>query len=174
MIDFTNIDYLEIGNTKQQAVSRLFTKYRIFQILESYQPILAGTIPIEIDIDSSDLDILCCVANAAEFKEILQNEFSNHEKFELVETLTNGLPTIICRFVLENFSIEIFGQNKASDKQQAYRHMLVEYRLLQEKGNDFRQKIIALKQQGIKTEPAFALLLDLKGNPYEAMLVLEK
>ena len=173
MIDFTNINYLEIGNAKQQAVFRLFTKYRIFQILESYQPILAGTIPIEIDIDSSDLDILCHVANIAEFKEILQNEFANHENFEMHETLTNGSPTIICRFVLENFPIEIFGQNKASDKQQAYRHLLIEYRLLQEKGNDFRQKIIALKQQGIKTEPAFALLLGLSGNPYEALLEIE-
>jgi hypothetical protein len=47
--------------------------------------------------------------------------------------------------------------------------MLAEYRILKEKGADFKHKIIELKKQGIKTEPAFGLLMDLK-NPYEDLL----
>ncbi len=34
------------------------------------------------------------------------------------------------------------------------------------KSKAFRQEIIALKKQGYKTEPAFAMALGLKGDPY--------
>ncbi len=47
--------------------------------------------------------------------------------------------------------------------------MMFEYRILQEKGEDFKNEIIALKRQGIKTEPAFGILLGLE-NPYEDLL----
>lgn len=51
--------------------------------------------------------------------------------------------------------------------------MLIEHQILLEKGESFRQEIISLKKQGIKTEPAFAQLLGLSGDPYEAILRLE-
>ncbi|REC53934.1 DUF4269 domain-containing protein, partial [Chryseobacterium piscium] len=49
MIDFTKLDYLKIGNKKQKRAYEVLTKYKIFEVLEYYSPILAGTIPIEID-----------------------------------------------------------------------------------------------------------------------------
>lgn len=51
--------------------------------------------------------------------------------------------------------------------------MIAEYRILKERGEDFKQKIIQLKQQGMKTEPAFGLLLGLE-NPYKDLLKLYK
>jgi len=51
--------------------------------------------------------------------------------------------------------------------------MLIENKILEQEGKQFRKKIIALKEQGYKTEPAFATLLGLEGNPYEALLELE-
>lgn len=71
--------------------------------------------------------------------------------------------------MLEGFPIEIFGQNKPTTQQNAYLHMVAEYKILQEKGEKFKQKIIELKKQGIKTEPAFGMLLGLE-NPYEDLL----
>ncbi|MNO76159.1 hypothetical protein D3C76_672280 [compost metagenome] len=38
----------------------------------------------------------------------------------------------------------------------------------------FRERIILLKTSGWKTEPAFAKALGLEGDPYEALLELEK
>jgi len=50
--------------------------------------------------------------------------------------------------------------------------MIIEYRILLEKGEDFRKQLIELKRQGLKTEPAFALLLGLESNPYTELLSL--
>jgi len=71
--------------------------------------------------------------------------------------------------MLEEFPIEIFAQNKPTIEQNAYRHMIAEYKILQEKGEEFKEKIIDLKKKGIKTEPAFGMLLGLE-NPYEDLL----
>jgi len=45
-----------------------------------------------------------------------------------------------------------------------------EFQILEKEGEAFKHKIIALKKQGVKTEPAFAKVLDLVGDPYEAIL----
>ena len=51
--------------------------------------------------------------------------------------------------------------------------MMVEHRILQLANVAFREEIKALKQRGVKTEPAFTQLLDLPGDPYQAVLDLE-
>lgn len=51
--------------------------------------------------------------------------------------------------------------------------MLIEHQILQSENEDFRLKIIELKKNGYKTEPAFAKLLDLEGNPYHALLAYQ-
>ncbi len=52
--------------------------------------------------------------------------------------------------------------------------MIVEHRILEQKGIEFRYKIKKLKSNGIKTEPAFAKLLKLEGNPYDELLKLKE
>ena len=44
--------------------------------------------------------------------------------------------------------------------------MLAEARILALLGPDFAKRVRALKRQNIKTEPAFAQLLRLSGDPY--------
>lgn len=168
MIDFTTIDYLKNGNEKQKRAYEILSKHRIFEKLKEYSPILAGTIPIEIDIEGSDLDIICQVKNMIQFEELLKNIFSEFDlKIEIITA--NEEKSIVCNFDLDEFPIEIFGQSKPTTEQNAYRHMIAEYKILQEKGENFKQKIIELKEKGIKTEPAFGVLLELE-NPYEDLL----
>jgi hypothetical protein len=167
MIDFTTIDYLKNGNEIQKKAFLVLRKYKIFEKLKEYSPILAGTIPIEIDIEGSDLDIICEVKDKNEFEKFLLQILPKN-----IETnIENGEKAIVVNFILEEFPIEIFGQNKLTTEQNAYRHMIAEYKILQEKGEDFKQKIIELKKKGIKTEPAFGMLLGLE-NPYEDLLKL--
>lgn len=173
MIDFTTIDYLKNGNEKQRRAYEVLTRHKLFDKLKSYSPILAGTIPIEIDIEGSDLDIICEVDLRFEedFLEfIMFSKLIPYEADVTVENiLINNEKCIVLNFMLEEFPIEIFGQNKPTIEQNAYRHMIAEYNILEENGEEFKQKIIELKKRGIKTEPAFGMLLGLE-NPYEDLL----
>jgi hypothetical protein len=83
-----------------------------------------------------------------------------------------ALNSIKANFYIEDFEFEIFGQHLESLQQNAYQHMIIEHRVLIEKGEKFRQGIVKLKRQGLKTEPAFAKLLGLNGNPYKELLNL--
>lgn len=74
---------------------------------------------------------------------------------------------------MDGFEIEIFGQTIPTKQQFAYRHMMVEHNLLNKYGEVFRQQIIELKRQGHKTEPAFAIALNLTGDPYMELLKFE-
>ena len=142
--------------------------------LQNFTPVLAGTIPLEINIDSSDLDIVCYWRDKELFVNTVSDYFSLYKNFNLREADINGHASVIANFVIEDFEIEIFGQNIHVTGQYGYRHMIIEYNILQEKGSDFKNRIIELKKQGYKTEPAFTHLFGLKNeNPYEALLHYE-
>lgn len=170
MIDFQDISYLKNGNERQKSAYQTLIKYQILEKLSAFNPLLAGTIPIDIDIPESDLDIICYWQNVTDFIALLEKSFATEQNFNLRKEIINGEQTIVANFRIDDFQVEIFGQNIPSKEQNAFKHMLIEHQILQEKGDGFRQKIIELKRQGLKTEPAFAQLLALAGNPYEALL----
>ena len=169
--NFKDIYYLKNGNHKQKESYKILTKININNILKEYTPILVGTIPLGIDVENSDLDIVCQVYNFEVFKDILINNFSKYESFNIKYKEKN---IVICNFIVDKMEIEIYASNVESYKTNGYRHMIVEYKLLNLYGESFKEKIIKLKKEGIKTEPAFAQLLNLKGDPYEALLEYEK
>lgn len=168
---FDDIEYLKHGTKRQQQAYYLLTKNQILSKLKDYFPILVGTIPINIDIESSDLDIICYWINKDKFITILKKAFNNQHNFKIDEDLSNN--SVTANFLLNDFEIEIFGQNIPTKKQDAYKHMMIENELLEKKGDDFRNQIIELKMKGYKTEPAFAFALGLIGNPYIELLKFE-
>lgn len=170
MTDFSNIEYLKNGNKRQIQAFEVLTENKILLNLNEFNPILVGTIPINIDIENSDLDIICYWKNKTNFIEKLKASFEDHSEFKIRETIINNAETIIANFRVDNFEIEIFGQNIPVKNQNGYKHMIIEHQILEEKGENFRLEIIKLKQNGYKTEPAFAFLLGLKGNPYIELL----
>lgn len=170
-INFEDISYLKAGNDKQRRAYEKLKKYRVLDLLEKFDPILTGTIPINIDIETSDLDISCCYSDKNEFIETVSRLFADEKQFILREN--SEFNSVVCNFWLNDFELELFGQSIPTKQQHAYRHMLIEHRLLEERGEAFRQKIIALKKQGYKTEPAFGIALGLEGDPYEELLKFE-
>lgn len=116
MIDFTTINYLKTGNQKQKRAYEILTQYRIFEKLKDFSPLLAGTIPIEIDTEESDLDIICEVDLRFEEDFLDELMFSKLIPFDgdvkVSYPILNGEKGITLNFILEDFSIEIFGQNK--------------------------------------------------------------
>lgn len=171
--NFRNIDYLMFGNERQKLAFSEIKKHNILDKLETYDPILTGTIPIGIDLPESDLDIVCECENHFEFKTFLIKQFSDKKDFKVYSKKHHGIESTIAEFKTDHFLIEIFGQNIPTEKQNAYRHMMIENRILKEKGLAFKQNIKILKSSGMKTEPAFAKLLGLKGDPYAELLKLE-
>lgn len=169
MSKWLNISYLDGGNTKQQLCFAVITELNLIRILKDFEPIAVGTIPIEIDIDSSDLDIICNSDNLAAFQKLIRSNFSHLEGFG------DSLYEIhyVAHFFYKGLEVEIFAQNQSSVLQNAYRHMFIEDRILKLAGDNFRKEIIKLKTNGIKTEPAFGILLDLK-EPYSELLLLEE
>jgi len=169
---FDNIDYLQSGSPYQQQAYAVLLKHAVFTKLCGFDPVLAGTIPINIHLPSSDLDVLCCYSHPSEFKAQLIACFSHYEGFSISNL--EEPKAIVANFRVDDFEIEIFGQDVPTREQRGYRHMLVEHYLLETRGEAFRQEVIALKKQGMKTEPAFAQLLGLTGDPYTELLTYEK
>ncbi|WP_262486794.1 DUF4269 domain-containing protein [Flavobacterium subsaxonicum] len=148
----------------------MLSHHKIIELLAQYRPVLAGTFPLDIAVPGSDLDVLCYWQEAGHFKQHVTNSFSGFENFTLREVTINNQHTIITNFFADGLEVEVFGQNIPVKQQMAYRHMIIEYKILSKKGDNFRQQVIALKQSGLKTEPAFAQLLGIEGNPYTALL----
>ena len=172
-IDFTNIDYLKAGNERQKKAYLELNALGIFEKLQAYNPILTGTIPIGIDVPESDLDIICECSDHHQFAKTLKSHFGDKDGFKVRLNNTYKLKATIATFQSGKFEIEIFGQQLPVLEQNAYKHMLIEHKILNSKGEEFKAEVIQLKQKGLKTEPAFAQLLGLSGNPYEALLRME-
>lgn len=170
MKKFDSITPLANGTLRQQDAYHTLETQQVLEKLKSFDPILAGTVPIDIAIADSDLDIICCFDDPLHFKRQLEHHFSGYPGFELREAIIKGVPSVIANFTINNWPIEVFGQTTPSRKQSAYLHMIVEYRLLMAKGEPFKSLIMELKAQGMKTEPAFAKALGIEGDPYEELL----
>ncbi len=173
-MNFDSLEYLQNGTHRQRQAYAVLTNNQILSKLKQFDPILVGTIPINIDIESSDLDIICCYSDKQDFIKTVTDNFKKEEKFTICEHQNLDASSIVANFFVDNFEIELFGQSIPTKQQLAYRHMMVENNLLNQYGEQFRQQIIELKRQGHKTEPAFAIALGLTGDPYQELLKFEQ
>ncbi|QIL76616.1 DUF4269 domain-containing protein [Hymenobacter sp. HDW8] len=175
MRNWKDPSYLRTGTPRQQLAYTTLQRLGILTALHDFDPVLAGTIPLDIDISSSDLDVLCAVsaAKVPSFLQLLNAHYAHLPEFALGQKPINDRASVVCRFRYADFEIEIFGQDCPTEAQHAFRHMVVEDLVLQAGGGAWRTAVCQLKVQGLKTEPAFATLLQLRGNAYEALLELE-
>lgn len=173
MNKFQNTDYLSHGNQRQRQSFKVLDDLKLFQDLAPYNPIMTGTIPIGIDTPESDIDIICRYREIDTFAKRLKELYGKQENFRQSEKVFQGKKSSITSFDYSEFRIEIFAQDMETIKQNAYRHMLIEDRILNLTENRFREEAIDLKLRGRKTEPAFTELLGLNGDPYIEILKLE-
>lgn len=165
---FLNTSYLREGNPRQRNVYKVLRELAIFEHLAEYGPLLAGTVPLGIDIGSSDLDIVCGVHDRASFCKKIFCLYHGFDNFEI--NCDDGREEVLCSFDAGNEKIEIFASPVPSRMSNAFRHMVAESRILEVAGPEFCGRVIALKQSGIKTEPAFAAVMGLAGDPYDEIL----
>lgn len=144
---------------------------RLFRALAPFQPTLVGTYPLGLQVDGSDLDIVCTCADLDAFTRALHTILAELGLTATVDRLP--LPAVVASLTLADIAVEIFAQTLPIAEQAGFRHMTIEARLLALAGPDFHARIHAQKRGGMKTEPAFAHALGLPGDPYAALLALE-
>lgn len=172
--DFENIAYLKSGSPIQLQAFNILTDSKILYHLEPFKPVLTGTLPLDLFIQGkSDLDIIIQSDRLQIMEQRLLDTFASKKKLSIKLMMMRKRPTLLCRFMQQNFPVEIFCQPVPVKQQLAYRHMIIEHWLLQTHGEKFKKKILDLKKEGVKTEPAFAQVLNLEGDPYDALLKFE-
>jgi hypothetical protein len=170
MINFLDSRHMMAGNKRQREVYDILSDLRIFEDLKSYGPVVAGTIPIDIDIEDSDIDILCGFDNPVGFEQTLKRCYSQYRDFSFKRVRLRGVASAVASFFHRQYMIEIFGQSLETQEQDAFVHMVVEHRILELCNDSFREEIRRLKRGGLGTEPAFGKLLSIEHNPYTALL----
>lgn len=170
--DFRDWSFLAHGSADQRRAFGVLQRHRPFDRLAGYDAGLAGTFPIDIAIPGSDLDILVQDHDPLALAPFLNAAFGEEPGYVCRSAGTADGLALVASFRLDDLPVEIFVQALPVSRQMGWRHMLVEARLLT-LDPSLRPAVRALKQAGVKTEPAFARLLALPGNPYQALLNLE-
>ena len=145
---------------------KIIEDLKLIERLKAYQVTVIGTPPLGIEIWQSDIDLICNYQ-----LEQLNQLFDVLKKFKAlenwkIEQSKFEKETWICSFGYLNWVIEIFCSTTPIYQQAGFRHFKIEHRLLNLAHIQFKKDIIALKNKGFKTEPAFAELLSLTGDPY--------
>ncbi len=136
------------GNTRQKEAYRILKKLNVFTCLKSYHPILVGTIPIHVDVDGSDLDIICEVNQVDVFQAEVEQTFGSFDDFSCFVTEFQGLKQITIAFTYQGWPIELFGQSVPTKEQNGYKHMLIESRILEHVGESGRNSSLSGRSRG--------------------------
>ena len=162
-----------INIEKDSKVMTFLKKSELFSLFKEYNPCISGTRPLGIHLLNSDLDVLLSSDRPEEVIDKSYNCFGKLENYSQRMTEHQGLKSIVINFEFDGLPIELFCQNKSVYCQQANLHFLIEGRLLKVFGNSLKKKVLNLKENGIKTEPAFEKLLNLQ-VPYKSLIELQK
>ena len=174
-LKFHHLSLLSVINVeKNTKVWNAITRSKILEIFADNKPLIAGTFPLNVEVDGSDVDILMQARNLEEIKSLLIKNFGDNKEFSLDTQVIDELETLICNFVFDDVPFEVFIQDREPVRQKAYLHFLIEERLLKLGGQSFKNKVDEERRKGSKTEPAFASALGIKEDPYSRLLQLQK
>lgn len=137
----------------------------VLDLLAGFDPRIAGTLPLGVSLPGSDIDILC---HAPELNDVADRLWRGRERLpalNLRRWMSTGRP-LVATFAIDGWPVEVFASPIEVDRQEGWRHFLVEGRLLALGGDALRARVMILRQGGAKTEPAFAAALGLRGDPY--------
>src|SRR5215813_4114164 len=101
--NWRDLTYLIHGTATQQAAYHSLEALQVLALLGAFDPVLAGTIPLDIDIPGSDLDIVCYATDVDAFAQHLHDTFGHYDPFMLQHTVVDGLPTVIGQFTFQGF-----------------------------------------------------------------------
>ncbi|MEY9184505.1 hypothetical protein ABIG06_006094 [Bradyrhizobium sp. USDA 326] len=139
--------------------------------LSGFDPRVVGTLPLGISTPTSDIDVVCQVSDAAAFAELVWRRYGACDGFALYQWRSSRRP-VIARFEWGGWPFELFGDPRPVDQQEGWQHFEIERRLLALDDGRLRKAVVGHRGRGMKTEPAFAAVLGIAGNPYSGLLAL--
>lgn len=137
--------------------------------LTEFDPHIAGTPPLNLHVPASDIDILCYAPDPDRFTSAVWRPFGSRPNFRMWQWSGTDQP-VLATFEAHGWHLEIFGHARPVAEQTAWRHFVVERRLLALGGQSLASAVMAFRRNGLKTEPAFAAALKLPGDPYQTSL----
>jgi len=155
------------------AYSEALADSGVLNRLAAFDPHIAGTPPLGLDLPNSDIDILCNAPDPQAFAAAVWAAYRDLPGFAMWQWQGSDRP-VVARFHYADWLFELFGQACPVAEQLGWRHFAIEQRLLALGGEPFRAAVMARRHAGAKTEPAFAQVLGLPGDPYTALLTLEQ
>lgn len=143
----------------------------VMERLGPFDPRIVGTLPLDLALPGSDIDVVCHAPDPNAFADIVWTHYQSADDFAL-HRWTAGTRPVIARFVWDGWPVELFGDQRPVDQQPGWIHFEVERRLLALDDGRLRREIGKLRTAGLKTEPAFAVVLGISGDPYRGLLEL--
>lgn len=171
-INWRDIEYLKTGTPRQRSAYVDIRKLRVLESLAEFDPVLASTVNIDIDIPSSDLDIICEAHDLVAFETRVIELFGGLRGFQS-SRLEHGVNAVVASFFHGEWEYEVFAQAMPVEQQRAFQHLVQTHRVVTRGGERWRNAIRSLKERGLKTEPAVVHALKLTGDPYEVVLSLK-
>ncbi|WP_040844787.1 DUF4269 domain-containing protein, partial [Nitrospirillum viridazoti] len=99
----------------------------LMEALAAFNPRVAGTPPLGLDLPSSDIDILCHAWDPTALAAALWTVGADWEGFTLHQWRQAPRP-IIARFRAHGWAFEVFGSPEPVETQAGWRHFMVEAR----------------------------------------------
>lgn len=151
---------------KKKRAQLLIHESEVLVHLARFSPVVVSTIFADLDTDTSDIDIVCTYRTQADFQATFQEAFQDKPGYNLKP----GHGCVIGRFKQAEFTIEVYASSIPSREQLAYRHFVIMQRLSKLGGNQFQERVRALKRDGMKTEQAITKILGLRGDAHTSIL----
>lgn len=167
-----DISYLKLGSDRPRAAYLTLTELDLFSVLAEFDPVLAGTFPLGLESEDSDLDLVCHAPDLDELATVMFQVYGGYDDFSVERTADDGSPALVCHFRYHEFRIGVLGRPSPSREQDVYRHLVAEARLLRMAGPSAADGIRRLKAEGFETVMAFGEYFRLGDQPNRTLLEL--
>jgi Domain of unknown function (DUF4269) len=143
----------------------------VLDALGAFDPRVVGTLPLGLSVPGSDIDIVCHADDPIPFAQAIWRQYKSCDGFRLYQWTAAGRP-VVARFEWGGWPFEVFGSASPVHQQHGWLHFEIEKRLLDLDDGRLRKAVLEQRSLGIKTEPAFAAVLGIAGDPYRGLLDL--
>lgn len=164
------------GTERQRRAFEAIESSALIESLKNHSPVLIGAIPLDVDVDTSPIEVVCSSENLEAFAQSLRERWAFADGFKLIHTVANGQPAIKARFRSLGFDVRILAQAMSVFQQPKVVTLLLAARLLTFAPSGARDEIRARIGRGEALEEAVANCFEIEteGEALEALLRLAR